>query len=109
MSIYYPTIDNYPTATGAMPLLFSIRDSIPGGFDALLLVIFFVLTAGQYFVIKNKTGRGKMLTALLTSSIVLTTLSLFLSFAQLVSYLEPAFYAFCSIIFFALYNLSDYW
>jgi hypothetical protein len=108
-SIFYPTISNYSTSTGVMPMLYAIRDSVPFSFDALLLVIYFILIVGQYFIVKNKTGRGKILTSILTASIVMTTLSLLLSLTYLVGYLEPVFYAFCSIIFFALYQLSDYW
>ena len=109
-NIYYPTIPNYTsTATGAMPLLYSIRDGIPGSFDALLLIVFFVLVTSQYYIIKNKSGRGKILTALLSSSIVLSTLSLFLALSYLVSYVEPIFYAFLAILFFGMYQLSDYW
>ena len=109
MGSLYPTVDNYPSSTGAMPMLFALRDSIPYAFDGLLLIIFFVFVAAQYFIIKNRTGRGKMLTCLLSSSILMTTLSLFLALAQLVVYMEVVFYAFLSIVFFALYNLSDYW
>lgn len=109
MGIYYPTIANYTSATGAMPMLFAIRDGIPYSFDALLLTIFFVLVAGQYFIIKARTGRGKMLTSLLSASVVMTTLALLLALTTLVSYLEVVFYAFCAIIFFALYRISDYW
>lgn len=108
MSDFYPTITSYPNATGAMPLLFSIRDAVPFAFTGLLLVIFVILTASEYFIIKNKTGRGKILTSLVSSSIIMVILSLFLAMAQLVTYMDVIFYAFCSIVFFALYKLSSH-
>ena len=106
---FYNTALNYSSQTGAMPMLYAIRDGIPFSFDALLLTIFFVLVGAQYYIIKNKTGRGKILTALLSSSLVMTTLSSILVLSGLVNFLEPVFYAFCFIIFYALYQTSDYW
>ena len=108
MSNYYHTITDYMNqSNGAMPLLYSIRDSIPYSFTALLLIIYVVLVAGQYFVIKNKSNRGKILTALLSSSIIMVILSMFLALAQLVTFMDVLFYAFCSVLFFALYHFSD--
>lgn len=106
---YYPTISNYSSYNGALPLLYSIRDSIPFAFAGLLFVIFIVLVMSEYFIIKNKTGRGKILTCLLSSSIVLVVLSLLLAMASLVTYITVIFYAFISIVFFAFYKLSTHY
>lgn len=108
MTNFYPTITDYQNATGAMPLLFSIRDSVPFAFTGVLLAIFVILTASEYFILKNRTGRGKILTSLVSSSIIMVILSLFLMLAELVTYMDVIFYAFCSIVFFALYKLSSH-
>lgn len=107
MTNIYHTIDNYPNATGAMPLLYSIRDSIPYAFQGLLLVIFFVLFAGQYFLIKSRTGRAKILIAILSSSFFCLILSLMLALGQLVTFLTVLFYAFTTIVSFILLLISD--
>jgi cellulose synthase/poly-beta-1,6-N-acetylglucosamine synthase-like glycosyltransferase len=104
----YPTIANYTDVNGAMPMLYAIRDSIPYAFSVALFTIFFVLVASEYFIIKNKSGRGKILTAMLSTSIVMVILSLLLALAQLVTFIDPVFYGLCSIVFFALYKLSSH-
>lgn len=109
MTFMYNTTATYGNVTGAMPLLYSIRDAVPFAFQGLLLIIFFVLFGGQYFIIKNKTGRGKILTALLSSSIVMVILSSILALTQLITFLVVLFYAFAAIIIFALFLTSDYW
>lgn len=103
----YCTIQNYPNSTGAMPLLNSIRDGIPFAFDGLLFVIFLIVFAGQYFLIKNRTGRAKILIALLSSSMVSIVLSLLLALSQLVTFISVIFYAFLTIVVFILFLLSD--
>lgn len=103
----YKTITDYPSSNGVMPLLYSIRDAIPFAFDGLLLAIFLILFAGQYYLIKNRTGRAKILIALLSSSFVMIVLSMLLALGQLVTYLSVIFYAFITIIVFILFQLSD--
>ena len=90
-----------------MPLLYSIRDAVPYSFSALLLVIFLVLFAGQYFLIKNRTGRAKILIALLSSSFFMIFLSMFLALASLVTFMTVLFYAFVCIVIFIMFLLSD--
>lgn len=110
MTVQYPTILNYShNSSGAMPLLYSIRDSIPYAFEGMLIAIYFVLVAGGYFMIKNKFGRGKILTYLVSSSIIMIILSILLAMAQLVTFMTVLFFAFCSIVFFILYLVSDFW
>lgn len=101
------TISNYPTSDGALPLLYSIRDCIPGSFDVVLLGIFVILFFSQYFLIKSRTGRAKVLIALLSSSFVMITLSMLLALAQLVKYWSVLLYAFITIIVFILLLTSD--
>lgn len=101
------TILDYPNSNGAMPLLYSIRDCIPYSFNALLFIIFIILFAGQYYLIKNRTGRAKILVALLSSSFVMVVLSLFLALSQLVQYITAIFYGFICIIVFILFQVSD--
>jgi len=102
------TITDYPGASGAMPLLFSIRDCVPFAFNAILLAIFFILFAGNYFLIKNKTGRARIFVALLSSSLMLIVLSMLLALAQLVTFTTVLFWAFCCIIWLILFLVSDY-
>jgi hypothetical protein len=101
------TITDYPANNGAMPLLYSIRDCIPYAFTGLLLAIFLILFAAQYFLIKNKTGRAKILIALLSSSFFLVILSLMAALGQLVTFKNVLFYAFLCIVAFILLLLSD--
>ena len=107
MSNFCKTITDYSSDNGAMPLLYSIRDCIPLAFDGLLFAIFLILFAGQYFIIKNRTGRAKILIALLSSSFIMIILSILLALAQLVTYLTVIFYAFLTIIIFILFEFSD--
>lgn len=106
---YCPTISDYGNATGAMPLLYSLRDCVPYSFIGLLVVIWIVLFAGNYFIIKSRTGRAKVLTALLGSTFVMIPLSMMLALAQLVSFVTVILFAFLTIVFFALYETSSYW
>jgi hypothetical protein len=101
------TITDYPTGNGAMPLLYSIRDCIPLAFDGLLLAIFLILFAGQYFLIKSRTGKAKVLIALLSSSFFMIILSMMLALSQLVSYLSVLLYAFITIVCFIVFVVSD--
>ena len=107
MSFACKTIIDYEGSNGAMPLLYSIRDCIPFAFQSILFCIFFILFAGSYFLVKNKTGRAKVLISLLSSSFVLVVLSSLLTLAQLVTFPTVLFFAFLSIIFFIMLLLSD--
>ena len=100
------TIEDY-SANGSMPFFYSIRDCVPFAFPALLLSIFFVLFAGNYFLVKARTGRPKILIALLSSSITLVVLSSLLALAQLVTYMNVIFWAFMAIVVFVLSLVSD--
>lgn len=100
------TISDY-SSTGVMPLMYSIRDCIPFAFEGILLAIFILLFGGNYFITRNRTGRGRILSALLASSIVLLPLSSLLAMAQLVTFLTPVFYAFLSIVFYISLKLSS--
>jgi len=108
MNNFCKTITDYPSSNGAMPLLFSLRDCIPYSFEAMLIAIFFVLFAGNYFLIKNKTGRAKILIALLSSSFVLVVLSMFLALAQLITFTTVLFWAFFCILWLIIFLISDY-
>jgi hypothetical protein len=101
------TIQDYPGTTGAMSLLYSVRDCVPIAFNALLFIIFFVLFAGNYFIIKNKTGRAKILIALLSSSFVMIVLSMLLALSNLVTFRTVLAYGFISIVTFIMFMLSD--
>ena len=102
------TISDYPSANGVMPLLYSIRDCVPFAFSGMLIAIFFLLFAGNYFLIKNKTGRAKILIALLSSSFVLVVLSSMLALTQLITFTVVLFWAFICIVWFILFLVSDY-
>jgi len=101
------TIANYPGANGSMAFWYSIRDCIPLAFDGVLLTIFIVLFFGNYFLVKGRTGRAKILIALLSSSIILVILSLFLAMAQLVHFTTVIFWAFIAIISYIIFLVSD--
>ena len=101
------TIVDYQTIDGAMPLLFSIRDCVPIAFDALLIAIFFVLLAGNYYLGMGKTGRPKIIISFLASSVSTMILSLFFALAQLVEFKSVLFWAFLSIIAFALIVITN--
>ena len=101
------TITDYSTASGTMPMWFAIRDCIPMAFEALLFGIFLILFAGQYFLIKNRTGRAKILVALLSSGFIMLPLSVMLALGQLVQYGTVLLYAFIIIVVFILFLLSD--
>jgi hypothetical protein len=101
------TIADYPGADGSMPLWYSIRDCIPMSFEVLLFGIFLILFAGQYYLIKTRTGRAKILIALLSSSFVMLPLSMMLALAQIVKFGSVLLYAFLTIIVFILFLLSD--
>lgn len=99
------TILNYPNATGVMPLLFSIRDCVPLSFPAILLAIFLILWGGQQFLVTSKTTRTRTLIALLSASFMTTVLSMMLALAQLVGFSIVLFWAFLTIIWFALITI----
>jgi len=107
MSLACKTIGDYASSNGAMPLLYSIRDCIPLAFEGLLLIIFMVLFSGQYFLIKHRTGRAKILIALLSSSFFMVISSMFLALAQLITFNTVLLYAFICIIVFILLSVSD--
>ena len=100
------TIPDY-AGNGAMPLLYSIRDCIPIAFPAILVVIFFILFAGNYFIIKGKTGRAKVMIALTASSFITMILAMFLTLATLVTYKMLLMWAFISIISYILLEVSQ--
>lgn len=100
------TIADYP-AQGAMPMFFSIRDCIPGAFEAVLFFIFILIFAGNYFINKKKTGRERIFVALISSSFVLIPLSMMLALATLVTYGAVVWWAFFSIISFIMFKVSD--
>lgn len=101
------TIADYPSANGSMAFWYSIRDCVPYAFSAILLAIFLVLFFGNYFIIKSRTSRAKILVPFLSSSIITMILSLFLAFAQLVSFMTVVFWAFVSIIAYIFMHISD--
>ena len=101
------TILDYPTADGSMAFWFSIRDCVPFAFSGLLLAIFLVLFFGNYYLIKSKTGRAKILIAMLSSSIILVILSSFLALAQLVTFMIVLFWAFMAIVSYIIFAISD--
>ena len=103
----YKTALDYPSATGLMPMLLSIRDGIPFAFEGILFAAFLVLALGNYFLVKSKTGREKVLVALLSSSIVTMVLSIFLAMGTLVSFLTVLFWAFMSIVWYSVIKISD--
>jgi hypothetical protein len=104
---YYNLSTDYPGSDGAMPMLYAIRDGIPFAFSGLLLIIFIVLFAGNYFLIKSRTGRAKILIALISSSFLMLILSMFLALSALVSYATVVLYAFIAIVAFILFLVSD--
>jgi hypothetical protein len=101
------TITDYAGSQGSLPLFYSIRDCVPMAFSALLFGIFMILFAGQYFLIKNRTGRAKILIALLSSSFVMIPLSMLLALASIVKYYSVMLYAFICIVAFILFVISD--
>jgi len=101
------TITDYPTANGSMAFWFSIRDCVPYAFEGLLISIFLVLFFGNYYLIKSKTGRAKILIALLSSSIVMVILSSLLALSQLVHFMTVLFWAFIAIVSFIIFLVSD--
>lgn len=103
----YKTISDYENATGAMPMLYSIRDAVPLGFVVLTTILFFILFAGQYFMIKNKQGRARVLIALVSASFTTTVLSMFLFLSTLITFKVLLFWAFLTIVGFIIMMLSD--
>ena len=101
------TGEYYSTATGIMPMLYSIRDCIPMAFTILLTSIFFVFFAGNYFFIKGKTGRAKILVAFMSSSFLTTVLAMFLTLGSLITYKGLLFWVFITILCFILLIVSD--
>lgn len=104
---YCNTITDYASNNGATPLLFSIRDCVPFAFEGLLIGLFLLFFAGNYFLIKQKTGKAKILVPLLSSSLILIPLSSLLALAQLVTFVSVLFWAFMAIIWFILFLVSD--
>lgn len=100
------TIADY-SASGSMGLWFSIRDCITMAFSGLLVGIFIVLFFGNYFLIKSRTGRAKIMIALLSSSIILVILSSLLALAQLVTFMNVIFWAFISIVIYIIFLTTD--
>jgi hypothetical protein len=107
MTYQYKTITDYGTDNGAMPLLYSIRDGVPGSFEVVLFMIFLILFAGQYFLVTTRTGRQKILVALLSSSFVMIPLSILLMLTQLVNFMTVFLYAFICIVVFIFFVISD--
>lgn len=101
------TISDYPSGNGAMPLFYSLRDCVPGVFDAMLFAIFLIIFAGNYFLIKNRTGRAKILVALLASSFIMVPMSLLLALAQLITFKSALLYGFLVIVTFVSFVVSD--
>ena len=100
------TINDYPQQ-GAMSLFFSVRDCVPLAFPALLLGVFILIFAGNYFINKEKTGRDRVLVAFLASSFALIPLSMMFALATLVTFTNVIIYAFLTIIAFILLYVSD--
>jgi hypothetical protein len=98
---------DYPGTSGAIPLLYSIRDCVPMAFDVLLFALFLIFFASNYFLIKNRTGRAKILIALLSSSFIMIPLSMLLALAQIVKFGSVLLYAFVAIVMFILFYISD--
>lgn len=109
MTNLYPTISDYPSATGVMPMLFAIRDGVPFAFEGLLFAILIIFTFAQYFIQKRGNTRSKILMSLLTSEFAVIVLSVILALAQLVTFQTVLLHAFLLIVFFILVLLSDYW
>lgn len=107
MAYQCKTILNYTSNDGAMPMLYSIRDCIPLAFSSLLFAIFIILFASSYFLVKARTGKAKILIALVSSSFVSVILSLFLAMSQLVTFKTVIFYAFLCICSYILLEVSD--
>lgn len=101
------TIADYPTASGVMPMLYSIRDCIPYAFEGMLLIIFLMVFGANYFISKARVGRPKILMGLVATSLAFTVLSLIVALMQLVTFTTVLFYAFLTIVSFILLNISD--
>jgi len=101
------TIIDYPSANGSMAFWYSLRDCVPYAFEGLLIAIFMVLFFGNYYLVKSRTGRAKILVALLASSIITTLLSLLLAMSQMVMYITVIFWAFIAIVSFIIFLVSD--
>jgi hypothetical protein len=101
------TIDYYTEVDGILPFLFSIRDCIPIAYPSLLIVIFFIIFGGNYYLVKGKTGKGKVLIALSSSSFIMVILTMFLALSSLVTYTFLLFWTFVSIVSFIGLIVSD--
>jgi len=101
------TIADYPLANGSMPFWYALRDCIPFAFEGLLIAIFLLLFFGNYYLVKSKTGKAKILIALLASSIVTMVLSMPLALAQLIKFITVIFWAFLAIIAYIIFLVSD--
>ena len=104
---YYKTIDYYQNATGAMPLLYSIRDAVPYFYPITLFIIFVVVFAGNLLLNSNRTGRTKLFIALCSGTFVLVILSMFLFLSQLITYKLLLFWLLACILSFVGLVLSD--
>lgn len=107
MVLLCKTITDYPDATGVLPMLYSIRDCVPSAYPGLVMVLFFVLFAGNYFINKGKTGRARVMIALAASSFVTIILTMFLTLSQLVTYKILLLWTFIGIISFIGLIISD--
>jgi len=107
MTNLYNTITDYPSADGAMALLYAIRDGVPYSFEVLLIAINIILFSASYYLVKFRTGRAKILIALLASSFFVVVLSSMLALAALITFKMVIFFAFITIIWFILLVLSD--
>jgi len=103
----YNIISDYPDAIGVMPMLYAIRDAIPIAFPLILFCIFYITFAGSLFMSKARTGREKVFTGLLSSSLVVTILGMFLMLMSLITYKLELFWGFMSIISFIALVVSD--
>lgn len=104
---HYRTILDYSTETGIMPLLYSIRDGIPLAFPGTLFAIFFIIFAGSLFVGKFRTGRSKVLISCFIGSTSTLIMAMFLTLAQLTTWVTLLFWGFMTIVFYILMDVSN--
>jgi ABC-type Fe3+-siderophore transport system permease subunit len=103
----YKTIDYYQEAKGILPLLFSIRDAVPGAFAYLLAAVFTILFASNMYLIQTRTGRAKILISIATSSFITVILGMFLFLSQILSLRILLFWLFISIVSFVFLIFSE--
>ena len=93
---------NYSGEEGIIPLVFSIRDAVPLGFEAVLMTFLLIVSAGSYFANNSENARGRIVVSFASGSFVAVILAVFFAMMGVISASSLMFFVTLSIISFMI-------